>query len=265
MTTNPRALTLTSPEREAARAVAERVQLLSHEVEWERVGALALDADLGFTGGMARNGNYWWVTSTLEDRACLSAFTLKGALAGRWVLTRGIVGGFDVHDGQAWIPVTREGRSAVYHVELGDRPEKVFEIDGELAAVARTGDSVWTAWTRDSRKLLRLDSGGRVLAERDNPSCFVGYRDIRATNDGRVICTGTGQLQTIKGAVHFDGLAVLDVNELSWNREVPMVMWSPTGRSGCARATHIDVTDNGLVLYGIPDDGRAQLYTWLQS
>ena len=253
-------------------AVRSTLAAVSRTTEWQLVDELPLRFDAHHPQGMARVGSMWWISTVdIEGRR---GYVLGVDCDGRLVHRVG-VGDADKHhpggmdfDGEAFWIASAEYRpnstATIYRMELGHQPERAFDVDDHVGAVVRCGpDGDLVGWSWGSRRFYRWSVGGTLLAARDNPSFFVDHQDCQWLGDGRLLCTGVAEVALAAGPGWLGGIGLLDVADLTMEREVPFPIYSPdTGRVATHNPVWVEAADGRLIMHVLPDDASGVMRSY---
>lgn len=216
---------------------------------------------------------------TGEGVGHLFKFSRQGELLEDRMLGEGSIyhpGGIDF-DGQFfWVPVCEYrpfGASLVYRLDIKTlRPEKLFSFDDALGALAFDRQSrtlIGANW--GSRGLYKwgVDQHGVVTAEQPefftNPSFYVDYQQCYDAGKGMILCSGlrnypSGPKQEV---YRLGGLDLIRVADLRPEHQLPVALWSASGRVMTSNPSWLEVTESGIRAYFVPDDDhRAVLYVY---
>lgn len=237
---------------------------------WRFDGGLTLGFDAGHPQGMVLIDGTWWISTVdIPGRAgWLLAVDTEGRLKDRWSCGDGDryhPGGVHGNAAGVWLAVAEyrpHSTTEVFHCVPGEAPVPRFHYGDHLGALAPAGDGSLATWTWGSRKLLRLDIEGHVVARRRNPSHFVDYQDLHVLGTGHAVCSGIGRPLS-RGRRRLGGLGVLRLDDLTWETEVPFTGYSPTtDLVATANPLHLDVVDGRLRVHLLPDGGAGTILTW---
>lgn len=251
--------------------LASAVLGLDRRSRWELVGARSLRFDAHHPQGMTRLAGHWWITTVDVDarQGWVLVVDDDGALVERIAVGDGDryhPGGTDSDGTALWVACAEyrpHSSTSVLRLAPGSPPEPVFEVDDHVGAIARAGpDGDLVGWTWGSRRFLRWRVDGTAVTSRPNPGGFVDHQDGQWIGAGRVLCGGVGGLRLPSGPAPVGGLALLRVDDLVVEHEVPFPGYSPSGRVGTHNPLWAEATDAHLLLHLLPDDGVGTIFTW---
>jgi len=255
-----------------ARAVTATLAAMSRTTPWQLVDELPLRFDAHHPQGMARVGSMWWISTV--DIEARRGYVLAVDGDGQLV-DRVLVGDSDKHhpggmdfDGDAfWIAAAEyrpDSSATIFRMEPGHQPERVFEVDDHVGAIARCGrDGDLVGWSWGSRRFYRWSLDGTLVAARENPSFFVDHQDCQWLGDGRLLCSGVAEVALASGAGWLGGIGLLDVAGLTMEREVPFPIYSPdTGRVATHNPVWVEATSDELLIHVLPDDASGVLRSY---
>ena len=256
----------------AGRAVTATLAAMSRTTPWQLVDELPLRFDAHHPQGMARVGSVWWISTVDIDarRGYVLAVDGDGQL-----VDRVLVGDSDKHhpggmdfDGDAfWIAAAEyrpDSSATIFRMEPGHQPERVFDVDDHVGAIARCGrDGDLVGWSWGSRRFYRWSLDGTLVAARENPSFFVDHQDCQWLGEGRLLCSGVAEVGLASGAGWLGGIGLLDLAGLTMEREVPFPIYSPdTGRVATHNPVWVEATSDELLIHVMPDDARGVLRSY---
>ena len=252
--------------------VTATLAAVSRSTLWHLVDELPLRFDAHHPQGMARVGSTWWISTV--DVEARRGYVLAVDGAGQLV-DRVPVGDSDKHhpggmdfDGDAFWIASAEYRpnssATVFRMEPGRRPERAFDVDDHVGAIARCGpDGDLVGWSWGSRRFYRWSVEGTLLAARDNPSFFVDHQDCQWLGEGHLLCSGVAEIGLASGPGWLGGIGLLDTASLAMDREVPFPIYSPeTGRVATHNPVWVEATRDRLILHVLPDDGHGVLRSY---
>ena len=131
----------------AGAAVANTVAATTRSTSWELIGELPLRFDAHHPQGMARVDSTWWISTVDVDRRL--GFVLAVDAAGDEIervavgdAARYHPGGMDFDGTALWIASAEyvpNSSATVYRMEPGGQPERAFDVDDHVGAIARCG------------------------------------------------------------------------------------------------------------------------------
>lgn len=263
---------LHSTARSDPAALAHTVMALTRRTVWTLVGELQLRADAHHPQGMVRVGETWWISTVDVDgcRGWVLGIDSDGDIVERVAVgdeQHYHPGGMDFDGTALWIAAAEyrpRSTASIHRLVPGCAAERVFDVDDHVGAVARcgaAGDLV--GWSWGSRRFYRWSADGVLLASAVNPSYFVDHQDCQWLGSGQLLCGGVAEVNLADGPGWLGGLAVLDVDTLSFVREVPFPLYpTPSGRVGTHNPLWSEVIGDQLVLHVMPDDGQAAILSY---
>jgi hypothetical protein len=267
----------TSPEMlcnqtRADGAVAATVATITRNTTWQLVDELPLRFDVHHPQGMARIGSTWWISTVDVDarRGLVMAVDDRGRvveevpIGDSW---RYHPGGMDFDGTDFWIPCAEyrpDSTSTVYRMQPGDSPQRAFDVDDHIGALARCGpDGDVVGWSWGSRRFYRWSVQGQLMAARVNPGFFVDHQDCQWLDSGHLLCAGVAEVGLASGPGWLGGLGLLDVDDLVMQREVPFPIYSSaTGRVVTHNPIWAEVRDDQLIVHLLPDDGISTILSY---
>lgn len=254
-----------------------RVRALRRWTVWTAAGGVLIDGDAGHPQGLARWDDSWLV-ATVHPETARGEVLLVGAdgtVHERLDVTDGErfhPGGIDVWpaDRHTWTAIAEyRPRSTTLVARLDTTAdgtltsEPAFRFDDHLGAICELADGSLFAVSWGSRRWYRLDTGGRVLAERRNPDHTIDLQDLQRIDDRHVVGTGVGGVLIPTGPLQLGGLVVIDVDEMVPTHITPVTAWMPSGRVATFNGSHLGVDDEQVVLRCVVDDTTAEIARWV--
>lgn len=283
-------------------SIADRVRTLTRGSAWRLVSAIPVGFRTFHPQGMVKIGNTFIVSSVEvttpterfaapKDRVDRSAgagvghlfkIDLQGRLVAGVTLGEGSIyhpGGID-YDGQdLWVPVAEyrpDSRSILYRVNpVTFTATPVLRVDDHVGGlVHNVDDRTLHGVSWGSRRFYRwpLGAEGRVLAPAApldqvrmlNPSHYVDYQDCHYAGARQMLCTGVADLrQAADGpAVRLGGMDLINLVDGRPVHQIPMPLWTRSGRPMTQNPAWVDVTPTGLRAYFMPDDDESTIYVY---
>ena len=256
-------------------AVAASVASITRATSWQLVDELTLRFDSHHPQGMARIGSTWWI-STVDigtHQGLVMAVDDRGELIEEVPIGSSLQyhpGGMDFDGSALWIPCAEyrpDSTTTVFRMQPGETPEKAFDVDDHVGALARcgpVGDIV--GWSWGSRHFYRWTVDGHLRAARVNPAFFVDHQDCQWLDSGHLLCGGVAEVGLASGPGWIGGLGLLDVDELVMEREVPFPIYSSTtGRVATHNPLWAEVCGDQLIVHLLPDDGMSTILSYATS
>ena len=245
---------------------------MTRTTEWDLVDELPLTFDSHHPQGMVRIGSTWWISTVDIEarRGLVLAVDERGALADEVPISDPVryhPGGMDFDGNSLWIPCAEyrpDSTTGVYRLQPGGSPEHVFDVDDHVGAIARCGpEGDLVGWSWGSRYFYRWTIDGHLRAARVNPAFFVDHQDCQWLGDGYLLCGGVAEVGLAGGPGWLGGLGLLDVDELTMQREVPFPIYSATtGRVATHNPLWAEVRNDQLIVHLLPDDGRSAILSY---
>lgn len=253
-------------------AVAATIASITRTTTWTLVDELPLRFDAHHPQGMARIGSTWWI-STVDvgaRRGLIMAVDDRGRLVEEVPIGSDQhyhPGGMDFDGTSLWIPCAEyrpDSTTTVYRLPIGERPQRAFDVDDHVGAVARCGpDGDLVGWSWGSRRFYRWSVEGYLHAVRINPAFFVDHQDCQWLASGHLLCGGVAEVGLVSGPGWLGGLGLLDVDDLVMEREVPFSIYSSaTGRVATHNPLWAEVSGDRLILHLLPDDGNGTILSY---
>ncbi|HEX2783426.1 MAG TPA: DUF6454 family protein, partial [Ilumatobacteraceae bacterium] len=177
----------------ASKSTTDTISAATRSTPWRLVDELRLGFDAGHPQGMARVGTTWWISTVDKDlrRGFLLAVDDTGALLERVPVgddRHYHPGGMDFDGHAFWIAgadYLPDSSTIVYRVEPGGIPQRAFDVDDHIGAIARCGDDGdLVGWSWGSRRFLRWSIEGDLRATRINPGFFIDHQDCQWLDTG---------------------------------------------------------------------------------
>jgi hypothetical protein len=282
--------------------VAERVQKLTRAVRWQPVAAIPINFKTHHPQGMVKIGDAFFVSSveitvptkrfpepkdgydrdTGEGVGHLFKIDAKGNLLGSLKLGEGAIyhpGGIDYDGGHIWVPVAEyrpNSRAIVYRVD----PQKmtateVFRFGDHVGGVVHnTDDRTLHGVSWGSRRFYRWTLGrdGKVTNAGTPPeklrvanrSHYIDYQDCHYLGGRRMLCSGLNNYRVKADAPAFPlgGLEIVDLKTDQVVYQVPVELWSPSGKPMTQNPFWVEASENGLRAYFMPDDDSSTLFVY---
>jgi hypothetical protein len=282
--------------------VAERVQKLTRAVRWQLMAEIPIAFKTHHPQGMVKIGDVFYVSSveitkpttrypelregydrdTGEGVGHLFKVDAKGNLIADLKLGEGSIyhpGGIDYDGRHIWVPVAEyrpNSRAIVYRVD----PEKmtsteVFRFADHVGGIVHNTDGRTlhgVSW--GSRRLYKWTLGrdGKVAnagaapekLRVPNRSHYIDYQDCHYLGGRRMLCSGLNnyRMKADGPAFPLGGLEIVDLKTDQAVYQVPVELWSPSGKPMTQNPFWVEATDNGLRAYFIPDDDKSTLFVF---
>ena len=251
--------------------LAVGVRTLSHVARWSLAETIPLNFDAYHPQGLCLFAGRFYLSTVDIGRSdgCLLCFDSSGALLDRIALKQGSCfhpGGFSVLHGAAMVPVAEykpRSTSVMCRVDLTTHEASpVFHHRDHLGAAVELESTDIVAVTWASSELVRFDATGRRLVNTPNPSHYIDIQDMQLASDKTAICTGTNSVTLAGGVVRRGGIALLDLEDLCFVKELSFSGYSAGGRISTCNATWFATDGATLTMWAVPDDGRSSLLAW---
>jgi hypothetical protein len=263
---------MSGDQRPTVAAVAATVAAITRATKWQQVDELPLRFDAHHPQGMARVGSIWWISTVDVNarRGLVLAVDGSGDLVEQIPIgdhQRYHPGGMDFDGAAFWVPCAEyrpDSTTTVYRLQPGGAPERAFEVDDHVGAVARCGaDGDLVGWSWGSRRFYRWSVDGRLDTVRVNPAFFVDHQDCQWLASGHLLCGGVAEVGLASGPGWLGGLGLLDTETLVMQREVPFPIYSPaTGRVATHNPLWAEVSGDELIVHLLPDDGMGAIMSY---
>ena len=274
----------TTQAQKASPDLPTKFRHLTDQSVWQPVGSVPLAFPAHHPQGMVKVGPYFFMSSVeVLDRAAglgvghLFKFDDKGKLLADVRLGEGAMyhpGGIDYDGEYIWVPVAEyrpNSHSIVYKVDPETlKSTEVLRFDDHIGGVVHNaashrlhgiswGSRVFYDWPLDTD-----GTNGAIISPKvpgtPNPSYYIDYQDCQYAGTHLMLCGG---LKNYKKGTSTFGLGGLDLVNLVDHRpvhQVPLPLWSPTGRPMTQNPFWLETTATGLRAYFVPDDDTATLY-----
>jgi Family of unknown function (DUF6454) len=288
--------------RAADAALGERVLKLTRGTKWNEVAALKIGFRTHHPQGMVKIGDEFFVSSveilkattrypeprdgydrdTGEGKGHLFKIGAKGELLADLALGEDSVyhpGGID-YDGQwLWVPVAEyrpNSASIIYKVDPKTmKAVEVFRFRDHVGGIVRDtesntlhgvswGSRRFYAWPLGADgKVTNADAKPEALRVM-NPAQYIDYQDCHYLGGRRMLCSGLNTYRTSPESAPFF-LGGMEVVSLADNRtvwQVPVELWSRSGKPMTQNPFFVESTAAGLRAYFMPDDDESTLYVF---
>lgn len=282
------------------RLVSERFKQLTRASEWQLVASLPVNFNTYHPQGMVKIGEVFYVSSVEVtqptkrfaqpqggfDRDAgagighLFKFDSKGKLIADLKLGEGTIyhpGGIDYDGKFIWVPVAEyrpNSRSIIYRVNPTTmKVTEVFRYADHIGGIVHnTKAHTLHAVSWGSRWFYRwpLDARGRVtnaatppekLRQR-NPSFYIDYQDCKYLGRGEMLCGGLSGYQTRGTRFSLGGLELVSLASNRAIHQLPIELWTESGLPMTQNPFWIELSEQGLRAYFLPEDQRSTLYVF---
>ena len=190
----------------------------------------------------------------------------KGNLLGDLKLGEGSIyhpGGIDYDGRHIWVPVAEyrpNSRAIVYRVDpQAMSATEVFRFGDHVGGIVHnTDDRTLHGVSWGSRRLYKWTLGrdGKVTnagvapekLRMPNRSHYIDYQDCHYLGGRRMLCSGLNTYRVKPDAPAFPlgGLEIVDLKTDQAVYQVPVELWSPSGKPMTQNPFWVEATDNGL-------------------
>lgn len=282
--------------------LGERVLKLTRGTKWNEVAAIKINFKTHHPQGMIKIGDDFFVSSveivksttrypeprdgydrdTGEGKGHLFKIGPKGELLADLVLGEGSVyhpGGIDVDGESLWVPVAEyrpNSASIVYRVDPKTmKAVEVFRFRDHVGGIVRDVESNTlhgVSWGSRRMYAWPLGADGKITnadAKPEslrvmNPAQYIDYQDCHYLGQRRMLCSGLNSYRTAPGGAPFllGGWEVVNLadNRTVW--QVPIELWSPSGKPMTQNPFFVEATASGLRAYFMPDDDDSKLFIY---
>ena len=270
-------------------AVADRVTRLTRDTAWSRVRSVPIAFRTFHPQGLVKIGETFFLSSVeVRDRDAgqgtghLFKMNSSGRLLADLKLGEGTIyhpGGLDYDGRNIWVAVAEyrpNSRSIIYRIDPDTMTAvEVFRFADHIGALVHdTDDQALHGVSWGSRRFYRwaLGSDGRVTNASTsaaasgalNSSHYVDYQDCKYAGNRRMLCTGVTEIRQSADAPPFrlGGLELIDLRDGRPLHQVPILLWTDSGRAMTHNPVWIESTAMGLRGYFIPGDDNSTLYVY---
>ncbi|MES2959127.1 MAG: DUF6454 family protein [Pseudomonadota bacterium] len=282
--------------------LGERVLKLTRGTKWSEVAAIKIGFNTHHPQGMIKIGDDFFVSSveilkpttryaeprdgydrdTGEGKGHLFKIGPKGELLGDLVLGEGSIyhpGGIDYDGESLWVPVAEyrpNSAAIVYRVDPKTmRAIEVFRFRDHVGGIVRDtvsntlhgvswGSRRLYAWPLGTDgKITNADAKPEALRVM-NPAQYIDYQDCHYLGQRRMLCSGLNTYRTKADGPPFF-LGGWEVVNLADNRpvwQVPIELWSPSGKPMTQNPFFVETISTGLRAYFMPDDDNSTLFVF---
>ena len=268
--------------------LVEKITRLRPDTPWKQTAAVRLQFPSFHPQGMVKIGEYFFMSSVEVTRkrqnndggegvGLLFKFDATGKLLTKITLGEGLIyhpGGID-YDGQfIWVPVAEyrpNSRSIIYKVEPKTmKALEVMRFEDHIGGIVHNTEAHTlngVSWGARHFYQWKLDANGNVTNKTEspdqlrvnNPSFYIDYQDCHYIGQHKMLCGGLRNYKSSPdGAVfRLGGLEVVNLVDNRPIHQVPLQLWSPTGAPMTNNPFWMEVTEEGLRAYFVPDDDAA--------
>jgi hypothetical protein len=286
----------------AEEKVADRVQKLTRTEQWRLVASIPISFPTFHPQGMVKIGDVFFVSSVEikvptkrvpeprdgfdrdvgEGVGHLFKIDAWGNLIGDLTLGEGSIyhpGGIDYDGRYLWIPVAEyrpNSQAIIYRVDPQTMSAtEVFRFKDHIGGIVHnTDDNTLHGVSWGSRYFYKwtLDGAGRVT---DAPAApeqlrvinrahYIDYQDCHYLGGRRMLCAGLNNYRSsAEGPVfRLGGVEIVDLKNNQAIYQVPIELWSQTGRPMTQNPFWVEATESGLKAYFMPDDDKSTLFVY---
>ena len=291
-----------SSEVAASELVAERVQKLTRAVRWRPVATIPINFKTHHPQGMVKIGDTFFVSSveitvptqrfpepkdgydrdTGQGAGHLFKIDAKGNLLGSVKLGEGAVyhpGGMDYDGRHIWVAVAEyrpNSRAIIYRVDpQAMAATEVFRFGDHIGGIVHnTDDKTLHGVSWGSRRFYKWTLGGDgKVTNADtppdklripNPAHYIDYQDCHYLGGRRMLCSGLNNYRLVADGPVFPlgGLEIVDLKTDQAVYQVPVELWSPSGKPMTQNPFWVEATESGLRAYFMPDDDNSTLFVY---
>jgi Family of unknown function (DUF6454) len=286
----------------ASELVAERVQKLTRAVRWRPVATIPINFKTHHPQGMVKIGDTFFVSSveitvpptrfpepkdgydrdTGQGAGHLFKIDAKGNLLGSVKLGEGAMyhpGGIDYDGRHIWVPVAEyrpNSRAIIYRVDpQAMTATEVFRFGDHIGGIVHnTDDKTLHGVSWGSRRFYKWTLGGDgKVTNADTPpetlrvpnrAHYIDYQDCHYLGGRRMLCSGLNNYRLVADGPVFPlgGLEIVDLRTDQAVYQVPVELWSPSGKPMTQNPFWVEVTESGLRAYFMPDDDNSTLFVY---
>lgn len=188
-------------------------------------------------------------------------------------------GGLDFDGRSVWMPVAEyrpDSRAILYRVDPATmrttEMRRVADHIGGLVADPERASLHGISW--GSRRLYRwpMPADDRTRegvsptapSRQDNPAHYVDAQDCKFAGRGRMLCTGVSdfRVSTTTPVFRLGGLDLINLTDGRPVHQVPLALWTPSGRPMAQNPSWFEPTPTGLRAYFMPDDDESVIYVY---
>lgn len=248
---------------------------------WNQVAEVPLAFPAHHPQGMVKVGAFFFMSSVeVLDRAAgqgvghLFKFDASGKLLADIRLGEGAIyhpGGIDYDGKYLWVPVAEyrpSSRSIVYKVDPESlKVTEVLRFDDHLGGLVHDpvshtlhaiswGSRAFYAWPLSADGLISEMKPVQAKGV-PNPSYYIDYQDCHYAGNHQMLCGGLKNYKNGNTTFGLGGLELVNLTDHRPVHQVPLALWSPTGRPMTQNPFWLESTETGLRAYFVPDDDAA--------
>ena len=266
--------------------LGEKILLLRDTTTWKQITSVPLLFPAHHPQGMVKIGTNFYLSSVeVLDRAAgkgighLFKFDANGKLLADLKLGEGPMyhpGGIDFDGKAIWVPVAEyrpDSRSVVYKVDPSTlKTKEVLRFADHIGGIVHDPESRklhGISWGSRNYYQWVLGSGDKVISESSpeklrikNPSYYIDYQDCHYVGNHRMICGGLKNDRNGDSVFRLGGLEMVDLLTHRPIHQVPVQLWSPSGKPMTQNPFWLESTQGGIRAYFVPDDDQATMYVY---
>jgi hypothetical protein len=206
----------------------------------------------------------------------------KGNLLGSVKLGEGAMyhpGGIDYDGRHIWVPVAEyrpNSRAIIYRVDpQAMTATEVFRFGDHIGGIVHnTDDKTLHGVSWGSRRFYKWTLGGDgKVTNADTPpetlrvpnrAHYIDYQDCHYLGGRRMLCSGLNNYRLVADGPVFPlgGLEIVDLRTDQAVYQVPVELWSPSGKPMTQNPFWVEATESGLRAYFMPDDDNSTLFVY---
>jgi hypothetical protein len=282
--------------------LTDRVRALSRASSWRLVSTIPVRFRTFHPQGMVKIGDTFIVSSvevtTPTERFSapkdgfdrspgtgvghLFKVDMEGRLVASVTLGEGSVyhpGGIDYDGRDLWVPVAEyrpDSRSILYRVDpitLNAAPVLrvadhigglVHNVDDRTLHGVSWGSRRFYRWPLGADRRIALPTPPLDQLRTLNPSHYVDYQDCHYAGARQMLCTGVADFRPAAGGPVFrlGGMDLVNLVDGRPAHQVPVPLWTESGRPMTQNPAWVDVTPTGLRAYFMPEDDDSRIYVY---
>jgi Family of unknown function (DUF6454) len=286
----------------ASELVAERVQKLTRAVRWRPVATIPINFKTHHPQGMVKIGDTFFVSSveitvptkrfpepkdgydrdTGQGVGHLFKIDAKGNLLGSVKVGEGAMyhpGGIDYDGHHIWVAVAEyrpNSRAIIYRVDpQAMTATEVFRFGDHIGGIVHnTDDKTLHGVSWGSRRFYKWTLGGDgKVTNADTPpdtlrvpnrAHYIDYQDCHYLGGRRMLCSGLNNYRLVADGPVFPlgGWEIVDLRTDQAVYQVPVELWSPSGKPMTQNPFWVEATESGLRAYFMPDDDNSTLFVY---
>jgi hypothetical protein len=279
-------------KKEDKQGLSSKLMTLRANANWKQVGAVQLHFSAGHPQGMVKIGEDFFMTSVKvktwpkkntdpnnaydrdagEGVGHLYKFDKEGKLLADIILGEGDIyhpGGIDFDGKNIWIPVAEyrpDSRAIIYKVDpLTMKVTEALRCQDHIGAVVYEPSSqILTGMSWGAGKFYKWNIKNQKTGDCDilkpltvvvNKSLYISYQDCHYIGKNQMLCSGLGNYKTAEGKTFsMGGLDIVNLSDYRPEFQLPINLWSPSGKVMTSNPFWVEETGTGLRAYFVPDD-----------